>query len=423
MNLPACYYELLHRDSPNDINSIFDACYNHNKTTFFNLILFIRNQYDGFNNQKIFKYFLDYLYNINYLEYTKMLKSIPNLVSWKDFIDEYSDKDYDTRVFILNRIHFQLLEDKANQNKSSRKISLCAKWIPNENSARDKLCCGIFTELAKKMQISRKELRSEYIVPLRKKTNCVNSFLNDVEPEIKIKNISNYNIRLFNNFLFTSCGKDYINKHKKLINCDDESDNMKLYYLCNKLLAHIKQETKPKNTKLFTKIKIAIDDFKKKYMNICDIPKNNYMIVRTNSDIVDEIFVLINIILNLYLNSGDNLYLLPTENSDIPVKLREFIGNTAEITLDNYDKLAEVWNNIKYGNELKTNMLKLVYGGESRQNFRWVAYKGKLRWSMERYNNYISGFNQYAAGLVAVMGRFDERLFMENILKSEKYSD
>lgn len=91
---------------------------------------------------------------------------IPKYGRWKDLIQLYQlITDQEFRDEVLDYFEEQLNEDLCEMCKS-KSVSMCAKYIPTEGHTVDKRC-HFYSHLAKYMQITKKQLRTRYITPLR----------------------------------------------------------------------------------------------------------------------------------------------------------------------------------------------------------------------------------------------------------------
>ena len=91
-----------------------------------------------------------------------LLPYIPDYGYWKDLLVLIGTP---AEHAVIALFASQLIKDYISYTKSG-KISMAAKWVPNENSSNDKLH-RTFGKIAQKLGISKKTLRKQYIVPLR----------------------------------------------------------------------------------------------------------------------------------------------------------------------------------------------------------------------------------------------------------------
>lgn len=429
--IPSSFLNLLSTSiiDTNDYINMFEICYQYDFNLLTKVIFFMRNQYDGFNNRYILEHFLNYLYIRNFTLYLEFIKLLPKYSTWGEYIDEYSKQP--VKFNILNRVKEQLEQDMI-----STKISNCAKWIPNENTDRDKKIGYFYKDLAKEFNKSRGEFRRDYIVNLRKKGKCMASFLNDKDPNIKLKDISNYKLRNVNNFLIELEPKKFSTTFTKLNNSELESSNMFLYYTCDKLIKKLNNYS-PKSKNLFGKINKVLNKFSDLYVNLYVDNIKDYILMNTVYDNDNKVFILMMILLNLYFSNGENLYIPIIEDNTIIEykKLSDYLGSTS-IEKMNISKLIEIFKIninkqtiIKDNNSVKVIITNNLFDLSKNQiknltntDIVWNIKKGVFRWNFKNVVNLV-GFNQYSIGLIAMNGYFSDREFLKNILKSKKYDE
>lgn len=128
--------------------------------------------------------------------FEKLLNFVPEYGRWKDLLELWElAPEKITNIFIT-----QLKKDK-DEMESGKSVSLCAKWFPTEKCSLDKKF-GIYSKVAEKMGVSLRQLRKEYLVPLRAKAEVVESIIPEWEsinyshvPAIAMKNLRNAFIR------------------------------------------------------------------------------------------------------------------------------------------------------------------------------------------------------------------------------------
>jgi hypothetical protein len=121
--------------------------------------------------------------------FKKLLKFVPEYGRWKDLLELWNlESDTIAQLFID-----QLRKDK-DEMDAGRSITLCAKWFPSENGKYD----VIYRFILSKMFITSRCLRKEYLVPLRAKSEVVESIIPEWEkinyshvPAIAMKNLKN----------------------------------------------------------------------------------------------------------------------------------------------------------------------------------------------------------------------------------------
>ena len=138
--------------------------------------------------------------------FEKLLKFIPEYGRWKDLLElwEINSK-------MIQQLFIEQLQKDKIEMESGKSVSLCAKWFPTEKCSLDKKY-GIYLKVAENMGISPRQLRKEYLVPLRAKAEVVESIIPDWEsinyshvPAIAMKNLRNafmrHNEEVFQDYL------------------------------------------------------------------------------------------------------------------------------------------------------------------------------------------------------------------------------
>lgn len=166
-------------------NNLLIELYRTNKSDLIKLILFLRNPYFGYGNRNILKQFLDFLYFYDKDKITDMVPLIKRYGCWKDIFELYNYNDKSIKDFLLKYINLQLETDLKGDNASN-----CAKWFPNQNNSRNN---SIYEDFCKMKNISFKELRQNYLVPLRIKANSYETIKNK-NMDIDLDKVSKYKI-------------------------------------------------------------------------------------------------------------------------------------------------------------------------------------------------------------------------------------
>ena len=91
-----------------------------------------------------------------------LLPYIPDYGCWKDLLVLIGTP---AESAVINLFTSQLVKDYVSYSKGGY-ISMAAKWVPNENGSHDRQY-GTFGKLAKRLGITKKTLRKQYVVPLR----------------------------------------------------------------------------------------------------------------------------------------------------------------------------------------------------------------------------------------------------------------
>lgn len=152
-------------------DEMFEAMWNYDHNQFIKILFYIRMhrnkscKISGRGQRKIFHTALIWL-SYNKLEHLiKILPYIPHFGYWKDLLILSGTPGENSMIQLFGT---QLKIDYCNLNKIiPEKVSLAAKWTPNESHSYDKKF-KINKKIADYIGITRKTLRTQYLVPLRK---------------------------------------------------------------------------------------------------------------------------------------------------------------------------------------------------------------------------------------------------------------
>lgn len=158
--------------TPNQCNEdMFETMWNYDSKQFIQIALYLRChrglkiKRDIQEQRKLFYTILRWMSRNKKNDLLKLLPCIPDLGYWKDLLC-LIDTAVETEVIDL--FADQLLKDYQSYNRCpAGKISLAAKWIPNEKSSFNKEH-KIYNKIALRLGITNKTLRIKYLVPLRK---------------------------------------------------------------------------------------------------------------------------------------------------------------------------------------------------------------------------------------------------------------
>lgn len=124
--------------------------------------------------------------------FTKLLSHVPEYGRWKDLLELWNLAPEQIGQLFID----QLRKDKVDM-EAGQSVSLCAKWFPTEKCSLDKKF-GIYSFVVKEMGITSRQLRKDYLVPLRAKAEVVESIMPEWEkidyshvPAIAMKNLRN----------------------------------------------------------------------------------------------------------------------------------------------------------------------------------------------------------------------------------------
>ena len=165
------FFQVLRDTDSNKINNLADLSWNENKLITLKIIAYIRDCRGGKGERECGRQLLKWL----------SIKSPANFkINLIHYLQEYGR--FDDIIYLLNTNYVsficslfkhQLIQDLYNMNQK-KKISLLAKWIPSENKSVDKKY-KFYKKLANYMNISKQDLRKNYISPLRNYLNIVES--------------------------------------------------------------------------------------------------------------------------------------------------------------------------------------------------------------------------------------------------------
>jgi len=223
------YFMLFVRDLDISIsNKYLEKCWEEDPKKTVAIIFNGRDRLSGKKEKKIANDAMLWLRKNKFNTYANNIKNyIEKYGRWKDLhYIGYKLKNIDHK-FELNIIAQQLIEDKVNL-ENNNPVSLCAKWAPSENDKYDKR-----RQYAKKVasfiygskDMSKMEkYRKEYLVPLRKKINIVETKMCDNDwGTIKYENVPGIaSNKLKNAFIkhdeerYRKYQEDVFNKVKKI---------------------------------------------------------------------------------------------------------------------------------------------------------------------------------------------------------------
>ena len=142
------------------------------------LLFFFRDPYAGYGERLKFIDAIAYLYGARgrFVEdevgneckelILRNIHLIPEIGRWKDLVELYAEiTDTEFRDAVLTLFNDTLRKDL--ENYGHHNVSNCAKWVPTEGSSLDREC-HFTTRLAKRMQVTKAELRKEFLTLLRK---------------------------------------------------------------------------------------------------------------------------------------------------------------------------------------------------------------------------------------------------------------
>lgn len=185
-NIIVDYYMMFSRNLNIDLNNKYlEECWNNNPYQTLAIIFNGRDRKNGKKEKQISNECMLWLrrnkpntYKLNIMNY------INKYGCWKDLI-YISNKISKTTDFFSNKYELVLFADKLKEDKKllneDKQISLCAKWCPSENDKNDKrrkYAHKIASILYSKYDKYKMEkYRKEYLVPLRKKIEIIETLM------------------------------------------------------------------------------------------------------------------------------------------------------------------------------------------------------------------------------------------------------
>ncbi len=159
------------------LERLFNDAYNESPLYTAKMIAYIRDIRGGKGEREIARVLLKLFSDRNPQMFQRNLEHYINVYGrWDDGICLEQNK----LAFgcYLNLLKGQLEKDLEvlERDGENANISLCAKWIPSENKSIDNKI-HFYGRLAKKMGISKMDLRKKYVSPLRKHLNLVETNL------------------------------------------------------------------------------------------------------------------------------------------------------------------------------------------------------------------------------------------------------
>lgn len=129
----------------------------------------------GKGERKIFFDFMHWLSGRSIENLLVNMELIPEYGRWLDLVELAQNEEIRQTVWLL--LARQLRKDRDAMLRG-QPISLAAKWIPSEGSKWDRKL-NACAEIAKVLRISLRDLRREYLTPLRSYLNVVEKFMCD----------------------------------------------------------------------------------------------------------------------------------------------------------------------------------------------------------------------------------------------------
>lgn len=173
----------LNIDYPDEFtDDMFEEMWTHDKNQFIIILFYLRshrkqsNKIVGPGNKTIFYHALLWMSYTKLSELLIIIPYIPDCGYWKDLLILMGTP---AEIHVIRFFGTQLMRDYESYNKTvSGFISLAAKWTPNEGSSSDKKY-NTNRKIATFLNVSRKILRTQYLVPLRKYLSITEQLITD----------------------------------------------------------------------------------------------------------------------------------------------------------------------------------------------------------------------------------------------------
>ena len=215
-------------------DSMFEEIWNYDKTQFITVIFYLRRHRKdsstirGRGQRKIFYQVLIWMSHHKLSELIILIPHIPDLGYWKDLLVLMGTP---CENVVISLFSTQLLKDyESFNNPIPGLISLAAKWTPNEGSSSDRKH-DTNKKIAKSMGISRKILRTKYLVPLRKYLSITEQIITDKKwSSVNYNQVPQLSLKLHSNTFRKNDGprfNEYLNQsHNKQLIPHNQNSNV-----------------------------------------------------------------------------------------------------------------------------------------------------------------------------------------------------
>lgn len=170
-------------------DSMFEEMWNHDKNQFLAIAFYLRRhrRYNksqqipsrriiGRGEREIFYQIVIWMSRNKLHELTRIIPYIPDCGYWKDLLVLMGTP---AENVVIELFSTQLLRDYHSFNQDiPGLISLAAKWTPNESSSSDRKH-KTFSKISKAINVSKKILRTKFLVPLRKYLGVTEQIIGD----------------------------------------------------------------------------------------------------------------------------------------------------------------------------------------------------------------------------------------------------
>lgn len=165
-------------------DSIWRFCDENNKKKLLYSIIYLRSPRLGSGNESLGVEAAIAFFRKDPDFFLAHLTTYLDLTTWKD-AKRFLCIGYDEQII---EIWAQRLQEDMDSMRANRSVSLAAKWFPSEHNTVDRHSC-CWSVASKYLKISKKQLRKDYIVPLR-------FHLNIPERHIVLRDFSKVNYTL-----------------------------------------------------------------------------------------------------------------------------------------------------------------------------------------------------------------------------------
>jgi hypothetical protein len=173
-----------------------------NRVDLIKTLLFIRNPRKGKGEKKIFYDSVLYLWNTNRKISELLLELTPQFGYWNDFNYFYKNGDNDIKKYVINIFGNKLVED-FKLLKENKKISLCGKWAPRENSKNHNFTKELSEYVCNKLGYNTNnygnyKMYRKIVVELNKEIKTIETYMCQKKwKEIDFKNVSSISMNTY----------------------------------------------------------------------------------------------------------------------------------------------------------------------------------------------------------------------------------
>lgn len=170
------FYKAMRDLDERDLKRMMRLSYQQSPLLTAKMVAYVRDVRGGKGERALGRNMLNELAELNKgLVSKNLIHYIQEFGRWDDGVEIQDPELMDKYIEMIAE---QLKEDKAKleERGEDANISLCAKWVPSEGKSLDKKY-KIYKKITMKMGVTREELRKNYIVPLRRQLDLVETKL------------------------------------------------------------------------------------------------------------------------------------------------------------------------------------------------------------------------------------------------------